>query len=138
MHAMVPIEPSRQNGGKRKRGRPKHEPTEALRIIVKTLKGFAIPENKIAESINIDVNTLKKHYESELSMGETLAIIKVTQSLFRKAISNRENMATFCAARFWLQNRAGWTDGGQTPAALNDNGKIVRLILPQKNNDDKS
>ncbi len=86
--------------------RPRLQPSDEQRRMVKTLSALGIPQKQIARQVGIRSDkTLRKHFREELDRGETEANTKVAQTLFGMAISGQHPAATF----FWL-SRSGWRD----------------------------
>jgi len=87
------------------RGRPAFDPTDEQRKTVKAMAGFGIPQEDIAAVLDVDPKTLRKHFRIELDTGETIATVKVAESLYNNATSG--NVA---AQIFWMKARAGWSE----------------------------
>jgi hypothetical protein len=86
--------------------RPKLVPTEEQRNIVKSMAACGIAHEQIAAHIGIrSPKTLRKYFRQELDRGVTEANYKVASSIFSKASSGDVE-----AGKFWLKNRAGWSD----------------------------
>jgi hypothetical protein len=85
---------------------PPFEPTEEQRKLVKTLSGFGIPQEDIAQFIGIEPKTLRRRFREELDRGMIEANVKVAQSLFQMATTGK-NVA---AAIFWMKARAQWRE----------------------------
>jgi hypothetical protein len=84
--------------------RPRLNPTDEQRKIVKTMSAVGIPQDEIARLIGIrSPKTLRKHFWGELDRGATDANASVAGALFKQAMGG--NVA---AQKFWLQSRAGW------------------------------
>ena len=88
------------------RGRPKHQPTDQFRRQVKTMAGFGIHQDEIANLLDIAAKTLRLHYRRELDTGATEANVRVANSLYTMAVQDKIPSA----AIFWLKVRAGWTE----------------------------
>jgi hypothetical protein len=85
--------------------RPKIQPTDEQRRLVKSLSAFGVPQEQIARRLGIrSVKTLRKHYREELDAGALDANASVAKTLFIMATSGRHPAASM----FWLTNRAGW------------------------------
>ena len=82
-----------------------HEPTDTTRAIVRELAGFGIAQDRIAQRIEIDGNTLRKHYREELDTGMIEANLEVAKALFAHATGG--NVA---ACIFWMKTRCGWSE----------------------------
>jgi hypothetical protein len=85
--------------------RAAHKPDPSQRRQVEAMAAYGIPEEDIAQVINIDPKTLRKHYRSELNLGATKANVQVAGFLFAAA---RNGNVT--AQIFWLKTRARWKE----------------------------
>lgn len=93
---------------KRGRGRPRFNPTEDQRKLVKALVGYKIPHDEICLLITnrkdgkaISVNTLKKHFEEELITGFADAKMRIMAASFRSAIGDKDHPGNV-TAQIWL------------------------------------
>jgi hypothetical protein len=93
----------------RNRGRPSYQPTEDNRKMVEAMTACGVPAYEVANVLDIDEKTLRKHFYNELSKGHTKANFKVAQSLYQRAL-NEKGSAGVTAAIFWLKTRAGWRE----------------------------
>lgn len=101
---------------------PRHEPTPQTRQTVETMAGFGVPVWDIAQTLKIELPTLRKYYRDELETGHIKANVKVAQNLFRIATGQGREAVT--AAIFWLKTRARWSEiDPLANAALEDVGK---------------
>jgi predicted ArsR family transcriptional regulator len=91
-----------------------YDPSEDQRRTVKAMAGFGVPQDDIANYLDIDAKTLRKHFRRELDGGTLEANAKVAQSLFNMATSGR-NVA---AAIFWMKARAGWREKNELHVSL--------------------
>jgi hypothetical protein len=86
--------------------RPRLQPTNEQRRLVKSLAACGVPQVQIARKVGVrSEKTLRKHFREELDCGATEANYNVAQSLFKAAIAGDTK-----AAMFWLRTRAGWRD----------------------------
>ena len=85
-----------------------HHPDEKTRRMVESMSGYGIGQIDIARVVGCTEKTLRKHYREELDTAETKANAKVAESLFKKALGDKNGSVT--AAIFWLKTRAGWTE----------------------------
>jgi len=87
--------------------RPKIQPTDEQRKLVKTLAAFGIPHEQIANKVGIrSPKSLRKYFRSELDQGAIDANGQVAKTLYEMATSGKQPLATM----FWLKTRAGWRD----------------------------
>lgn len=82
-----------------------HKPTEEARRQVKTLAGYGMPLEKIADLIGITFKTLKKHYSTEIDLGKAEAHAFVVNSLFQ-SIKN----GNVTSMIFYLKTQLGWKE----------------------------
>lgn len=92
---------------KRAPGRPAFDPTEQERRQVEAMAGYGVPFEQIASITRggIDLNTLKKHFRTELASGKAKANAKIGQRLYRKA-----EEGDTAALIWWTKAQMGWTD----------------------------
>lgn len=96
------------HGGARKgAGRPEFEPTDQERIQVSALSGVGLPQNQIASLIRegIHVETLRAHFEKELTTGKAKANSQVAKSLYQKAMAGDTT-----AAIWWTKTQMRWSE----------------------------
>jgi hypothetical protein len=86
-------------------GRPPHEPTEKTRLLVTELTAFGITQEKVAHRLDISVDTLARHYRSELNNAKTNAVHQVATGLFDKAING-----DIAAQMFYLKTQGRWRE----------------------------
>jgi hypothetical protein len=85
--------------------RPKLEPSDEQRRLVRSFSAYGIPQEQIAAHIGIrSPKTFRKHFRQEFDRGRLEANAAVAQTLFGMATSGRHPSASM----FWLANRAGW------------------------------
>jgi hypothetical protein len=87
--------------------RPKIQPSDEQRRLVKSLAAFGFPQEQMARAVGIrSAKTLRKHYREELDRGELEANAQVSKTVFQMATSGQHPVATI----FWLKCRAGWRE----------------------------
>ena len=79
-----------------------HRPHVAGRRQVAAMAGYGLPEADIACVLDIDPETLRKHYRRELETGHIKASARVAENLYRKATGEGREAVT--AAIFWLKD----------------------------------
>jgi len=96
--------------------RPKLQPTDENRKMVRMMAAFGISQDQIASKVGIrSQKTLRKHFREELDCGAVEANMRVAQTLFKMATSGNQPSATI----FWLKTRADWKElRGFEPAAV--------------------
>ena len=86
--------------------RPKLNPTDQQRTMVKTMMAMGAKQKDVAARIGVrSPKTLRKHFRKELDQGGSEADITVAQALFKRAKEGDVK-----AAIFWLKCRAGWRE----------------------------
>lgn len=63
-------------------------------------------EEFVASHLNLTLEELKQHYNTELTHGQEEANLQVAKTLHEMATSGEHPAATIA----WLRMRAGWTD----------------------------
>src|SRR6266849_5864770 len=93
-------------GRRFKMPRPKLNPTEEQRRMVKTMAAMGGKQEEIAMKIGIhSPKTLRKYFRNEIDQGASEANMTIVQALYKKA--KEGNVA---ALIFWLKCRAGWCE----------------------------
>ncbi len=90
---------------RRPRGRPAHEPTDAIRKQVESMSAVGIPQESIAKVLDIAVAVLTKYYRAELDTAVAKANAQMAGALFRNGMGG--NVA---AQIFWMKTRARWSE----------------------------
>lgn len=86
-----------------------HIPSDTTRLLVESLARIGTRQERIAEAIGINPQTLRKYYREELHAASLRANAAVAESLYEKATS-RTHPGAVTAAIFWLKTRAQWTE----------------------------
>lgn len=79
--------------------RPRFEPSDPQRQLVKTLAAYGIGQEEIAGKIGATAKTLRKHFRKELDCGAMEANRQVIQTLFNMAKGGKHLGATI----FWFE-----------------------------------
>ena len=108
--------------------RPQHQVTDFNRRIVQYLAGRGFKVVDIAPVVRVSENTLRKHYDHELSIGRTNANFAVAKKLYELATSDLPGSAR--AAIFWLRCRGGpaWALPARVPNRSREGGPIVLKV----------
>ncbi len=86
--------------------RPKLNPTEDQRRMVKTMTAMGANQEEVAMRVGVrSAKTLRKHFRKELDQGGSEANMTVAQALYNEAKAGDVK-----AQMFWLKCRAGWRD----------------------------
>lgn len=100
----------------KKLGRPPHVPTDATRQTVSLHATVGTRQEVIAEILGISVDSLQRHYRSELDTSREKANASVGGALYKKAISGDT-----ASMIFWLKTRARWRE---TVDISNEDGSL--------------
>lgn len=97
----------------KKRGKPPFAPTQEQREQVMLMVGYGMTYREIATLIKnpatghaISVNTLQKHFQTELAEGEAFVKARVIGNLVRRATKDHPSAVT--AAIWYTKARCGW------------------------------
>src|SRR5579862_2752745 len=110
MVTAAPLKKSRPSASSRGRRsnmpRPKLNPTEDQRRMVKTMTAMGANQEEVAMRVGVrSPKTLRKHFRKELDQGGSEANMTVAQALYKEAKAGDVK-----AQMFWLKCRAGWRD----------------------------
>jgi hypothetical protein len=97
-----------QFGGRKSHGRL-YIPTPLTRRMVKILVACAIPQDVISTILEIDPNTLHKHYQKEIETGAHEINARIGHRLYSFALHGVGKEA-ITAMMFWLKTRARWRE----------------------------
>tara|TARA_R110002126_G_scaffold289307_2_gene443997 strand:+ start:1701 stop:2063 length:363 start_codon:yes stop_codon:yes gene_type:complete len=82
-----------------------HEPTPEKRAMVSRYSMVGTTQEIIADIMNIDPKTLRKHYRQELDLSTAKAVAQIGGALYTKAMAG-DNSAII----FFLKTRGGWRE----------------------------
>lgn len=85
-------------------GTPAHVPTEETRQKVIDLSCNGFSQLDIADYLDIDDKTLRKHYKVELGNAKKDKTIKLGNSLYNDALAGDKQ-----AREFWLKTQGRWS-----------------------------
>ena len=71
---------------------------------------MGMEQTMIAKLLDVCPKTLRKFYRDELDTGKARANMTVAKSLYGRAISGKDTIASI----FWLKARDGWQDTQKT------------------------
>lgn len=108
--------------GTRKGGRPPYVPTDENRRSVVAYKAVGTTHEVIAKLLQISIDTLERHYRTELDHGAAIADAQVGETLWKKAMSGDTG-----AMIWWSKARMRWAE----KPAVGD--KDNPLIVQQEN-----
>ena len=124
---------SKSDQEKRRGGMPAFRPTPEERKRVETLSGYGLPYEQIAILVRdgIDVNTLMKHFKTELVAGKAKANAKVGGTLFQKATGGDT-----AAMIWWSKTQLRWAETQKHEHSGPDGAplfaRIERVIVDDK------
>lgn len=101
-----------------------HEPTDGSRAVVSTHAIAGTPQKIIAEILDIDPKTLRKHYRVELDAGMHKANAKIASALYTKALSGDTQ-----ALIFWAKARMGWSTVQQIDHTSSDQSMTPQSVI---------
>jgi len=113
----------------KKAGRPPHKPTDQSRNMVLEAVGMGMEQTMISKLLDIAPKTLRKFYRDELDTGVARANMTVAKSLYGRAISGKDTIASI----FWLKARDGWQDTNKTVHEGVPENITVRFALERPN-----
>jgi hypothetical protein len=123
-HKMIADEPLPKSAG-----RPEFEPTESQRETVANMVACGITQEQIALFLDIDGNTLRKHFRREIDTAATVANAKVGKSLFVKATSGDVG-----AMVWWTKTRMGWKEKQEIAHTDADGNNLGVVFIPAGKN----
>ncbi len=110
--------------------RQAHQPTKESRQLVQLHAAVGTPVARIAEIMEISEKTLRKHYRTELDLGQAKANATIGGALFNSA---KDGNTT--AQIFWLKTRAGWRETNRIEHGIDDGTikpTVIQLIPHQE------
>lgn len=111
-----------QQTERRKRGRPRYQPSEKDRVRVESFAAVGCTEKEISTLLGITANTLRRYYRAELDTAHLIANATVARNLYKKATGSGPDAVN--ASKFWLSCRAGWQKTVRVEATGPDGGPI--------------
>ena len=96
-----------------------HEPTKAMRELVQIHTMAGTTQGMIADILEIDDKTLRKHYRKELDHAKAKANATIGGALFNKA-----KAGDTAAMIFWMKTQARWSE--RTEMDVTSNGETIK------------
>lgn len=111
-----------------------HQPTKTTREVVKLHTMVGTDQRVIADILDIDPKTLRKHYREELDQSKARANAQIGGALFKKASAGDTT-----AMIFWMKTQARWcerqeidhTTGGEKLSQGLDTSKLSTAALKE-------
>ena len=109
--------------------RPKFQPTQAQRDMVRGLAGMGMEHEKIRLLVKhpngkpITAKTLRRHFRAELDEGGA-TVQGLALGKFMKHMQSRNERVSFDAIRFYLQTQHGWKIATSTELTGRDGGPL--------------
>lgn len=106
-------------------GRPSFKPTDEQRALVEQVAGYGLPEAQIAAlvCIDIDADTLRKHFKQELAQGRARANSEIGKTLYQKAIGGDT-----ASLIWWTKAQMRWTSLQQIQVQSDSRISIVSAL----------
>lgn len=106
-------------------GRPSFKPTDEQRALVEQVAGYGLPEAQIAAlvCIDIDADTLRKHFRQELAQGRARANSEIGKTLYQKAIGGDT-----ASLIWWTKAQMRWTSLQQIQVQSDQRISIVSAL----------
>ena len=106
-------------------GRPSFKPTDEQRALVEQVAGYGLPEAQIAAlvCIDIDADTLRKHFRQELAQGRARANSEIGKTLYQKAIGGDT-----ASLIWWTKAQMRWTSLQQIQVQSDSRISIVSAL----------
>ena len=106
--------------------RPVKTFTDEQRKHVQTLSGYGLSQDQISRMLEIDRNTLKKHFKEELEKGKDIAYSQALNSLFSNIKKGKE-----ASIFFYLKTQHGWKEKQEIQHTGKDGEALVDRALPE-------
>jgi DNA-binding CsgD family transcriptional regulator len=82
--------------------------TDEQRRMVEAMSSFGVTQAEICKVLDISINTLHKHFRTELDTATIRANAKVAGNLFKQA--TKDDFKAIPAAIFWAKTRMRWKE----------------------------
>jgi len=119
----------------KKKGMPLHKATKDRCALVELHATVGTPQAIIADILEIDPKTLRKHYRAQLDQATAKANAQIGGALYNKA-KNGDTTAQI----FWMKTRGRWRETNNLNLSNEDETMMPRVIkliakVPGKKND---
>ena len=109
-----------------------HYPTDAQRQLVQLHATVGTTQAVIADILEIDLKTLRKHYRAELDQAKSKANATIGGALFNKAKGGDT-----AAMIFWMKTQAGWREKQEIDHTSSDGSMTPTTIILSAADDDE-
>jgi hypothetical protein len=103
--------------------RAEYVPTDAQRSLVENAAAFGLTQAEIAEQLNIDEKTLRKHFRVELSSGK-FKVDMLAGKTVTELMKSRDERVRLDAAKYYTARRMGWKETSVNEQVGKDGGPI--------------
>jgi len=108
----------------KRRTKPPHEPTKQTRELVSLHATMGTRQEVIADLLDLDPKTLRKHYRKELDQSVAKANATIGGALFNKAKGGDTS-----AMIFWMKTRAGWREKQEIDHTSSDGSLAPQQVI---------
>ena len=105
-------------------GRPAYEPTDEIRRQILAMRAYGLTTDQISGIIKLNKMTMYKYYRDELENGHAMAIAKVAESLYRKAVEGDTTSAIF-----YLKTQANWTETTKNEVNVTTDDNATDILI---------
>jgi AraC-like DNA-binding protein len=99
------------------------EPTTDQRALVQNAAAFGINQADIANQLNIDEKTLRKHFREELNSGK-FKVDMLAGRTVTELMKSGEERVRLDAAKYYTARRMGWKESNVSEHVGKDGGPI--------------
>ena len=111
----------------------RHKPTDRMRGLTEGMTLAGISQEKIAQLLELDAKTLRKHYRRELDCAGAFRLGDVALNIFKIA-STGTGAAAVTAAKFILTMQGGWN--GYQPIEAMEEMDLSRHAMMKMTDDE--
>jgi hypothetical protein len=87
-----------------KAGRPRFQPTQQQRDLVRVLKSCGITHPAISEVLSVPLRTVERYFKKEISSGGDVVKARIGAGIVRAALDGN-----LTAAMFYMRTQGGWS-----------------------------
>ena len=114
------------------------EPTTDQRALVQNAAAFGINQADIANQLNIDEKTLRKHFREELNSGK-FKVDMLAGRTVTELMKSGEERVRLDAAKYYTARRMGWKETNVNEQVGKDGGPIdaKRKMIVEQSGDER-